>query len=99
SVAGTFATMFRAFGFYVAETLAPAPATDWYMTPSTSLLDVAALGWLAAHAGIVASAFAARRRAPLWTLAVAWFYAFLLPVSNLPGLYVGSPTAERYLYM
>jgi tetratricopeptide (TPR) repeat protein len=99
SLVGTFATMFRGFGFYLADTLLPAQSADWYLTPSTSLVDAASLAWLGVHAALVASAFVARTRAPLWTLAVAWFYAFLLPVSNLPGIYVGSPTAERYLYV
>ncbi len=98
SVVGTFATMFRAFGFYVVETLLPAQSLDWYLTPSTTILDGAALVWLAAHAALVASAVLARRRAPLWTLAVAWFYVFLLPVSNWP-FFLGIPTTERFLYL
>jgi hypothetical protein len=99
SVVGAVATMFRSFGFYVVESLLPAQTADWYLSPSTTLADVAALSWLAVHAALVASAVVARRRAPLWTVSVACFYAFLLPVSNLPPLYVGVPTAERYLYV
>jgi len=99
SLVGTAATMIRGFGFYVAETFVPAQSADWYLSPSTSLADAAALAWLAVHAALLASAFILRRRAPLWTLAVVWFYAFLAPVANWPGFYVGVPTAERYLYV
>jgi hypothetical protein len=98
SLAGTFATMARAFGFYLVEALVPAQALDWYMTPSSSFADAPALAWLAVHAALVGSAVAARRSAPLWTVAVAWFYAFLLPVSNWP-VFTGIPTAERYMYV
>jgi tetratricopeptide (TPR) repeat protein len=98
SLGGTFATMFRAFGFYVAETLLPAQSFDWYMTPSRTLADSAALVWLAVHATLLVSAFRARHRAPVWTVAVGWFYAFLLPVSNWP-FFLGIPTTERFLYV
>jgi hypothetical protein len=97
SAAGAFATMSRAFGFYLVEALVPANSLDWYMTPSSSIVDGAALSWLAVHAALVASAVAARARAPQWTVAVAWFYLFLLPVSNWP-VFTGAPTAERYMY-
>jgi hypothetical protein len=98
STAGTFATMIRAFGFYAAECLLPAPSVDWFLSPSTSFAEGAVLAWLAVHAALVASAVAARRVAPLWTLAVLWFYAFLAPVANWP-VPLGVPTAERYLYL
>ncbi len=98
STVGTFATMSRAFGFYVAETLLPAQSFDWYMTPSTSFVDGAAVTWLVVHAALVVSAVATWRRAPLWTISVAWFYAFLLAVANWP-VFVGKPTSERYLYL
>jgi tetratricopeptide (TPR) repeat protein len=98
SVLGTFATMIRAFGFYVVETLLPAQALDWYMTPSTSFADGAVVLWLFVHAALLASAAFARKRAPRWTLAVVWFYVFLLPVSNWP-FFTGIPTAERFLYV
>jgi len=98
SAVGAIATMSRAFGFYLVETLLPAQSLDWYMTPSSSLADGASLAWLAVHLALVASAVAARARAPQWTIAVAWFYAFLLPVSNWP-VFTGAPTAERYMYV
>lgn len=95
---GTFATMFRAFGFYAVECLLPAQSLDWYMPPSTTFADAAVLGWLGFHVALAGSAFAARRASPSWTLAVAWFYAFLLPVANWP-YFVGIPTTERFLYV
>ncbi len=95
---GTFATMARGFGFYLAEAFLPAFAQDWYLTPSTSFADGAALAWLAVHAALVASAFLARRAEPRWTLAVALFYVFFGPVSNLV-LSVSIPTAERFMYV
>ncbi len=95
---GTFATMIRAFGFYAAQCLLPAQSLDWYMPPSTSFADSAVLFWLALHAGLLASAVLARRASPSWTLAVAWFYVFLLPVANWP-YFVGIPTTERFLYV
>ncbi len=98
SVAGTLATASRAFGFHLVEPLLPAQSTDWHMTPSTSFADAAALAWLFVHAAIVASALALRTRAPRWTLAVLWFYAFLLPAANWP-VFIGLPTAERFLYL
>ncbi len=98
SVQGTFATMFRAFGFYVVDSLLPAQALEWFMTPSTSLLDFASLAWLAMHVAILGSAIASRRRAPTWTVSVAWFYGFLVVVANWPW-FLGVPTAERFLYL
>jgi len=98
STEGTFATMSRAFGFYVVETLAPAQSFDWYMSPSRSFDEAAAVVWLVVHAALVGSAIATRRRAPLWTASVVWFYAFLLAVANWP-FSVGKPTSERYLYL
>ena len=98
STAGTFATMFRAFGFYLAQVLLPAPSLDWYMASSTSLADPVALAWLAVHLAIVVSAVRACRSAPLWTVAVAWFYVFLLPVANWP-VFTGIPTTERFLHL
>lgn len=96
--AGTFATMIRAFGFYLVEPLLPAHSLDWYMTPSTGFADAAVLAWAAVHAAILASAVRLRASAPLWTLAVAWFYVFLLPVANWPW-FGGIPTAERFLHV
>jgi len=98
SVPGTFATMTRGFGFYVAETFLPAQSLDWYLSPSTSFADGAVVAWCAVHAALVATAIAVRRRAAVVTVAVAWFYAFLLPVANWPVL-LDAPTAERYLYL
>jgi hypothetical protein len=98
SAAGTFATMFRAFGFYLAQVLLPAQSLDWYLTSSTTLADPVALAWLAVHLAIVVSAVRARTTSPAWTLAVAWFYAFLLPVANWP-VSLGIPTAERFLHV
>jgi len=94
---GTVATMVRGFGYYVVQPLLPAQSLEWYMSPSTGFADAAVLAWLVVHAAIVASAVAARRRAPIWTLAVAWFYAFLGPVSNVLTS-LGMPTCERFLY-
>jgi hypothetical protein len=98
STAGTFATMFRAFGFYVAQVLLPAQSLDWYLTSSTTLADPVALAWLAVHLAIVVSAVRARTTSPAWTLAVGWFYVFLLPVANWP-VSLGIPTAERFLHV
>jgi hypothetical protein len=98
STAGTFATTIRAFGFYLCEALLPAQTLDWHLSPSTSFADGAVLAWLAVHAALVAAAVVVRRRAPALTVGVAWFYAFLLPVANWP-VFVGIPTAERYLYL
>ena len=98
STAGTFATMVRAFAFYVADALLPAEAFDWYMTPSTSFADGAVLGWLAVHAAIVAAAVWLRTRAPHVTLGIAWFYACFAAVANWP-VFLGVPTAERFMYL
>jgi len=95
---GTIATMLRAFGWYVCESLVPSFSQDWYLSPSTSLADGAVLGWLLVHAALVASAVVAWRREPRWTLAVALFYLFLAPVSNVL-FSVSIPTAERFLYV
>jgi tetratricopeptide (TPR) repeat protein len=97
SFIGTVATMSRAFGWYVLETLLPAQSLDWYMTPS-STFDLAALTWLAAHVALLGWAWTARKRAPLLALGVFVFYVFLSPVANWP-LPVGKPTSERYLYV
>jgi hypothetical protein len=96
--AGALATMCREFGFYTAQTVLPAFALDWYMTPSTSFADGAALAWLAAIVAAAALAMRLRSRAPGWTLAAVWFVAFLLPVANWP-FFLGIPTTERFLYV
>jgi tetratricopeptide (TPR) repeat protein len=96
--AGALATMTRAFGFYIAETVLPAPAVDWYLTASWSFAEAAVLAWLAVHAGLIATAFVVRARAPAVALAIAWFYAFLIPVANWPW-FLGIPTSERFLYL
>jgi len=98
SAVGTFATMSRGAGFYAAESLLPAFSFDWYMVPSASFADAAALAWLAALVALAVSAVVVRRTAPLWTTAVAWFLAFLAPVANWP-FFLGIPTAERFLYL
>jgi hypothetical protein len=98
SVVGTFATMSRGAGFYAAESLLPAFSFDWYMVPSRSFADAAALAWLGVLVALAASAVVFRRTAPLWTIAVAWFLAFLAPVANWP-FFLGIPTAERFLYV
>jgi hypothetical protein len=98
SVVGTFATMVRAFGFYVADALLPAEAFDWYLSPSTSFADAAVLGWLAVHLAILATAAALRTRAPRVTLGVAWFYACFAAVANWP-VFLGVPTTERFMYL
>ena len=98
STAGTIATMIRGFGFYLAETFLPAQTVDWFLSPSTSFADAAVLGWLGVHAALAGCAIAMRNRVPLVALAIAWFYAFLLPVANWP-FYVGIPTGERFLYL
>ena len=90
--------MMRGFGFYVCETFLPVQSVDWYMTPSTSFADAAAIAWLCVHVALVASAVAVRARVPLFTLAVAWFYGFFIPVANWP-FFLGIPTAERFLYL
>jgi hypothetical protein len=95
---GAFATMSRGFGFYVAETVLPAFSFDWYLVPSASFADAAAVAWLGGLAALAASAVLLRRSAPRWTLAVAWFLAFLAPVANWP-FFLGIPTAERFLYV
>jgi tetratricopeptide (TPR) repeat protein len=94
---GTIATMVRGFGYYLVQPLLPAQSLEWYLSPSTSFADAAVIAWLVVHVAIVASAVLARRSAPLWTLAVVWFYAFLGPVSNVL-ISVGMPTCERFLY-
>jgi tetratricopeptide (TPR) repeat protein len=97
-VAGTFATMIRAFGFYVADALLPAEAFDWYLSPSTSFADAAVIGWLAVHVAILATAVALRTRAPRVTLGIAWFYACFAAVANWP-VFLGVPTTERFMYL
>jgi tetratricopeptide (TPR) repeat protein len=98
STLGTIATMVRGFGFYLAQSFLPAFSQDWYMTPSTSFADGAVIAWLAVHAALVGSAVAMRGREPRWTVAVALFYVFLAPVSNVV-FSVSIPTAERFMYV
>ena len=98
STSGTFATMIRGFGFYLADAMLPAQSLDWHLPPSTMFADGAVIAWLLVHGALVTSAVTLRTRTPLWTLAVGVFYAFLLPVANWP-FPVGIPTAERYLYL
>lgn len=97
SAAGTFATMARAFGFYVAETLLPAQSLDWFLAPSPSFAALAPVAWAGFHAAALVAAVRLRSRLPLVTVSVAWFYGFLLPVANWP-VFLGIPTAERFLH-
>jgi tetratricopeptide (TPR) repeat protein len=106
---GALATVPRELAFFVPETLLPAQAFDWRLVPARSFAEGAVVAGLVLHAALLASAVRARRRAPLWTLSVAWFYAFLLPVAAawtygllLPvaewRVFLGVLTSERYLY-
>jgi tetratricopeptide (TPR) repeat protein len=95
---GTVATAVRALGYYLVEPLLPAQSFEWYLSPSTSFADAAVIAWLAVHAAIVTSAVVLWRRAPLWTVAVMWFYWFFATVSNVLTS-VGMPTCERFLYV
>src|SRR6185436_10594422 len=81
-----------------AESLLPAWTLDWHMTPSTGFADAAVLGWLLVHAALIGSALALHRRAPRWTVAVAWFYVFFGAVANWP-YFATIPTAERFMYL
>lgn len=97
--AGTFATMFRGFGFYALVPWMPARTSlDWYLGVSTTLVDFAALAWAAFHGTVIAAAVAWRRRWPVVACAVGLFYIPLIPVANWP-FQIGIPTAERFLYL
>ena len=61
--AGTFATMFRAIGFYLLSIVVPTrQAMDWFLSPSTTLADPAAIGWLVLHLVLIQRAIAWRVR-------------------------------------
>jgi len=99
SAAGTFATMFRGFGYYLASIVVPTrQALDWYLPASTTPTDPAALGWLAVHLALIGAAIRWRAQRPAWSVAIALFYVPLLPVANWP-VPLGIPTAERFLYL
>jgi len=97
--AGTFATMFRGFGYYALSLVVPTrQALDWYLPVSTNLADPAALGWLVFHAAVIVTAVRTVRGRPRLSLAICLFYFPLIPVANLPFA-LGIPTAERFLYL
>lgn len=83
---------------YVWKSLAPIHSRFWY-----EFRPVTALGWGFAGAGtlvllMVAAAFWLRRRQPLLSFGLAWFWITLVPVLDIPKL-GDSVFAERYLYI
>ncbi len=99
STAGTFATMFRGFAAYVGFAALPvAPANEWYLPVSTSLLSPTVLLCLALHVALIVGAWRWRVTRPVLALCAALFYVPLIPVANWP-FQLGIPTAERFLYL
>jgi hypothetical protein len=91
-------TMVRAAARYVMVTVWPAQLVADYshFDATRSLLEPRWWGALAIVLATLVAALAARRRMPLVTLGIAWFWLALVPVSNVV------PTmqflAERFLY-
>lgn len=97
--AGTFATMFRGFGYYLGVLALPVETSlDWYLPSSTTLADPAALAWLAVHVTILGTALLRLRRDPLLSAGIVFVYAPLAPVANWP-FSTGIPTTDRFLYV
>lgn len=96
---GALATMFCGLGAYLGFAVLPVrPAIDWFLPVRTSLLAPEVLVCLALHVVLFVTAWRARTRRPLVSLAIGAFYVALGPVSNWP-VYLGIPTTERFLYV
>jgi tetratricopeptide (TPR) repeat protein len=89
----------KAFVFDVGVMVWPWPLYfDRAFSIPTSLFDPAVLGGLALAGLAVAATFALARRAPLASLALAWFWINLAPVSNVVPLTYWF-VAERFVYV
>lgn len=95
SYATTLLTMAKGFLHYARVIAFPVHFTVDYHVPTSTGLGLGEIVALAMLAAIAAAALAAGPRA---RLALAWFFAALLPVSNLIRP-IGIPTAERFLYL
>ena len=87
-----------AFGFYLGKIAFPAGlAPEYSFELSESLAQPWALLSLALLVTLVCVALWMRRRLPLLSLGIGWFFVFWLPVSNL--LPVAYLAADRYMYL
>lgn len=83
---------------YVWKSLVPVHLDSWY-----TFHAVSSLGWKPVAAGLLVAAlvwaiFWLRRREPLLSLALAWFWLTLVPALDIPKL-GDNVFAERYLYI
>jgi hypothetical protein len=93
-------TMVRVAGLYLELLLTPlrfCPFYDWFIIGYETGLSRAVLIGALVLALAAVSAWLGRRRAPLVTLALAWMFLALLPVSQIVPIIVVA--AERFLYL
>lgn len=99
STEGTLSTSFRSIGAYVVMALLPVRSDfDWYLNPSTDLLQIGAVTWLALLVTLVVVAVRVRASRPWVAAAITLFLFPLAPVANWP-FQLGIPTTERFLYL
>lgn len=92
-----FRAVFAGWGELFRRVLLPVDLAPEYVYPlPASWLELQVLLPLLLVAGLTATVFALRRRAPLAAFAIGWLLLFWLPVSNLlPLVYF---VADRYMY-
>lgn len=105
STAGTFATIARSFGAYLAFAVLPVrPAIDWFLPHSRGFAEDGAWAWALVHLALLGAAVRAllsdesRQDRRALGAAALWFYGALAPVANWP-FYLGIPTTERWLHL
>lgn len=92
-----FWTQLRATATGLSRVVWPFPLlADYQAYPISRGVGIVEVAALATLLGLFAAAWMLRRRAPLFTLAVAWWFVVILPVSNfVPTMQF---LAERFLY-
>lgn len=100
SLANTLLMMSTVVAEYVRLLVFPLELSIWYVTPipPSPWAGPVLIGWGVVAALLLLALLACLRGARVVTFSVLWFFATLLPVSNLVPI-TGSMMAERWLYL
>ncbi len=82
---------------YIGRLVYPLSLSVLRSTPVVTLTDPRLLLALVIHVPLLTLAWRSRRRRPICTFGILWFYAALLPVANIIPIF--HPEADRYLYL
>jgi protein O-mannosyl-transferase len=84
---------------YLRKMLVPINLRFWHPFRLTQTATPGALGAILVVLCVVAAMFLLRRRQPLLSFALAWFWLTLIPALDIPKLAGGIVFNERYLYI